>query len=425
MLDLKLIRDNPDKVKDGMSKRGEASAVIDRILELDGQRRALQGQIDQQRQERNEVSKIIGQKIKAKEDADSLRQQMRQLANQLKAQEEELGRIEVELNQLLLNVPNLPHPSVPVGKGEHDNKVLRQWGEKPEFSFTPRPHWELAESLGLVDFKRGAKLSGSNFVIFTGMGAKLQRALINFMLDLHIDKHGYKEVYPPFLVGRRAMLGTGQLPKLEEDMYLCEVDDLFLNPTAEVPVTNLYQDEVINGALLPLSYVAYTACFRREAGSYGKETRGLTRIHQFDKVELVKFTTPETSYEELESMLNDAEEVLQLLGLHYQVVELCTAELGFAAAKCFDLEVWAPAMDKYLEVSSCSNFEDFQARRANIRFRPAAGGKLEFPHTMNASGVALPRTVIALLETYQQADGTIVVPEPLRAYVKTDLISPH
>lgn len=423
MLDLKFIRENSELVKAGAQKK-QVSVDLEQILTLDARRRKLVSESDSLKQHRNEASKQIGQRMKAGEDPARLREEVRALGDKIKSYDDELRHIDTTLQSLLLTVPNLPHPTVPMGTSEADNRFVREWGVKPRFDFTARPHWEIGEQLGIVDFQRASKISGSNFIMFKGIGARLERALINFMLDLHVNEHGYTEVWPPFMVNRKSMIGTGQLPKLEDDMYLVEQEDLFLNPTAEVPVTNLHQDEVLNGFDLPIYYVAYTACFRREAGSYGKETRGLTRIHQFDKVEMVKFVTPESSYEELEKLLANAEDVLQRLGIPYRVLELCSADLSFAASKCYDIEAWAPGMNKYLEVSSCSNFEDFQARRASIRFRPQAGAKPEYVHTLNASGVALPRTVIALLENYQQADGTVRVPEVLHPYLHTDVISP-
>jgi seryl-tRNA synthetase len=324
---------------------------------------------------------------------------------------------------MLLWIPNLPHPSVPIGRTEDDNQVVRVWGEKPEFNFEPVPHWDIGEALRIFDFQRGSAVAGSNFALFRGSGARLVRALIAFMLEIHTRQHGYTEVWPPSLSNRTCMTGTGQLPKLEEDMYRCDLDDFFLIPTAEVPLTNLHRDDIIDGARLPIRYTAYSPCFRREAGSYGKHTRGLNRVHQFDKVELVKFVVPETSYDELEGLVGDAEEVLQALGLHYRVNLLCTGELSFAAAKCYDLEVWSPAQNKWLEVSSCSNFEDFQARRAGIRYRPAPGEKARFVHTLNGSGVALPRTIVAILETYQTGDGRVKIPEALVPYMNgTEII---
>ncbi len=423
MLDLKFIRENRELVKAGAEKK-QVTVDLDQILALDVRRRQLVSESDSLKQRRNEASREIGQRMKAGEDPAGLREEVRVLGDKIKSYDEELRQIDNDLQSLLLTVPNLPHPSVAVGTSEADNRFVREWGVKPKFDFTVRPHWEIGEMLGILDFQRATKISGSNFIMFKGLGARLERALINFMLDLHIEEHGYTEIWPPFMVNRKSMTGTGQLPKLEDDMYLVEQEDLFLNPTAEVPVTNLHQDEILNGFDLPLYYVAYTACFRREAGSYGKESRGLTRIHQFDKVEMVKFVMPESSYEELEGLLANAEDILQRLGIPYRVMELCSGDLSFAASKCYDIEAWAPGMNKYLEVSSCSNYEDFQARRAGIRFRRQARAKPEYVHTLNASGVALPRTVIALLENYQQADGSVRVPEALRPYLQTDVISP-
>ncbi len=421
MLDLKFITQNPEIVKRGVEVKNEC-VDIDRILELDTDRRRLQTEIDSLRAERKKMSTQIGSMLKQKQDAEPLKQRVKKMATRLSGLEDSLRNVEEELHELLLRVPNIPQKDVPSGTTENENRFVRSWGEKPVFDFTPNNHLALGEELGILDFQRGTKVAGAHFSLLLGQGAELLRALINFMLDLHIRKHGFLEVAPPYLVNRRTLTGTGQLPKLEEDMYCCEKDDLYMIPTAEVPVTNLHQDEILNGAELPLYYVAYTACFRREAGSYGKETRGLLRVHQFDKVELVKFTTPETSYDEMELLLNNAEEVLQLLGLHYRVIELCSGELSFAAAKCYDIEVWAPGVNQWLEVSSCSNFEDFQARRANIRMRRTAEAKPEYPHTLNASGVALPRTIIALMETYQQPDGSITVPEPLQPYMGKPVI---
>jgi seryl-tRNA synthetase len=423
MLDLKFIREHPDLVKEAVRKKGE-KADVDRLLELDRERRELLRESETLKHRRNVVSKEIGLLKKEGKDASKKIAEMREVAEHIRRLDERLEQLEAEIQEILIWVPNIPHPSVPEGD-ESANQEIKRWGEKPSFDFDPRPHWELAERLGIVDFQRGAKLSGSNFVAFQGWGARLERALINFMLDIHIRKHGYTEVSPPFIVRRDIMFGTGQLPKLEEDMYRIEQDDLFLIPTAEVPLTNLYKDEILPGDQLPIYLTAYTPCFRREAGSYGRETRGLIRIHQFDKVELVKFVKPEDSYDELEKLLQDAEEILQLLGLHYRVVLLAAGDLSFAAAKCYDIEVWAPGTGKYLEVSSVSNFEDFQARRANIRFRRTPDSRPEYLHTLNGSGLALPRTVIALLETYQTDEGTVWVPEVLRPYLGVDVIKPE
>jgi len=416
VLDIKFIRENPELIRKAVRDKGE-EVDIDRLLQLDAERRELLSRVEGLKHRRNVASDRIGALKREGRDPSEVIAEMRGLSSEIKELDGRLRSIEEELDRLLLMVPNVPDPSVPVGGGPEDNVEVKRWGEIPDPGFEPLPHWELGGRLGILDMGRASKLSGSGFVLFRGIGAKLQRALIEFMLDLHTKKHGYTELWPPALVTRQCMTGTGQLPKLEEDMYRCEVDDLFLIPTAEVPVTNFHRDEVIPEEELPLYYTAYTPCFRREAGSYGKETRGLVRVHQFDKVELVKFVKPETSSDELESLLEDAEEVLQLLGLPYRVMALSTGDLSFAAAKCYDIEVWAIGLGRYLEVSSCSNFRDFQARRANIRFRPKDGGKPEFVHTLNGSGVALPRTVIAIMENYQRPDGTVEVPEALRDYM--------
>ena len=414
MLDIRFIRTNLDQVRKGLELK-RAKIDLDKILDLDQERRSLLAESESLKAEKNQVN----QKIKeagGKPDPETIAA-MKDISNKVKELDSRLQELEPELENLLLTIPNLPHESTPEGKSEDDNVEVKVWGAKKDYSFAPRPHWELGEMLDILDSQRGAKLSGSGFMVFKGLGAKFQRALISYMIDMHVEKHGYTEVLPPFLVGRDSMTGTGQLPKMEEDMYHCAVDDLFLIPTAEVPVTNLHREEILEASALPIKYTAYTPCFRREAGSHGKDTRGLIRVHQFDKVEMVKFVRPETSYAELESLLVNAEEVLQSLGLHYRILSLCTADLSFAAAKCYDIEVWAPGVDKYLEVSSCSNFGDFQARRAAIRYRPKAGEKPEFVHTLNGSGVALPRLVIALLETYQRANGSVDIPEPLRPYM--------
>ncbi|HPR88764.1 MAG TPA: serine--tRNA ligase [bacterium] len=420
MLDLKFIRENPEIVRKAIHDKGD-KADLDRLLALDVTRREIIGAVESARAEQNRVSQKIAEMKKAREDATAVIAEMRALGDRIKSLDEQLRGTEEEIFQIQIRIPNIPHASVPVGDPSH-NQIVKQWGELPAPEFKPLPHYEIAEKLGLVDFARAARMSGASFVGYRGLGAKLERALINFMLDLHISKHGYTEVSPPFVTKREAMFGTGQLPKLEEDMYHIPGDDLFLIPTAEVPVTNLHREEILEGSDLPLLYTAYTPCFRREAGTYGKETRGMVRIHQFDKVEMVKFTTPESSYDELEKLLANAEEVLQLLGLPYRILALATGDLSFAAAKCYDIEVWAAGMDKWLEVSSCSNFADFQARRANIRFRPAKGAKPEYVHTLNGSGLALPRTVIAILENYQTDEGTIVVPKALRPYMGVDVI---
>ncbi len=421
MLDLKFIRDHFAQVEAGVRKKN-AAIDLSEFPKLDEKRRQILLNAEELKALRNRVSEEIGKSKKQGQDASRQMAEMKQVSDQIKTLDNDLKQVEEALYQLQIRIPNLPHESVPAGKSAADNVVVRQWGELPKFEFQAKPHWELNESLRLIDFEGGAKVSGSFFVNFYGRGAKLARSLINFMLDLHVEKHGYTEVSPPFVVGRQAMFGTGQLPKMEDDMYRIEADDLFLIPTAEVPVTNLLAGEMLQAEALPINYTAYTPCFRREAGAYGKDTKGLMRLHQFDKVEMVKFVRPETSYQEHEKLLQNAEEVLQLLGLPYRVLLLCSGDMSFAAAKCYDLEVWAPGMQKWLEVSSCSNFEDFQARRANIRFRPEPNAKPQFVHTLNASGLALPRTMIAIMENYQTEEGTIIVPEVLRDFMRATLL---
>jgi seryl-tRNA synthetase len=423
MLDAKLIRTEPDKVRQALIDRNADIAAFDRFLDLDEHRRTLLHQVEQLKAERNTVSEQIAQMKKARQDATSEIERMRKVGARIKELDADVAETEARLSQIILNLPNLAHESVPVGD-ESAKVVLRAWGEPPKFDFEPIPHWELASALDIIDFERGSKISGSGFILYKGLGARLERSLVNWMLDVHVREHGYTEVFPPFLVNRSSMIGTGQLPRFEEDMYHTDKDDdLFFNPTAEVPVTNIFAGEILAADQLPIYLAAYTACFRREAGSAGKDTRGLLRVHQFDKVELVKFTRPETSYDELEKLLDNAEDILRRLGICYQVVLLPSADMGFQAAKCYDLEILAPGVNQWLEVSSCSNCEDFQARRANIRFRREPGAKPEFVHTLNGSGVALPRLVVSLMENYQQADGTIVVPDAIRPYMGVDVIS--
>lgn len=420
MLDLKFIRESPDVVRDAIQAKNE-KADVDLLLRLDRDRRGKLSQVEELKHRRNVVSKEIGKLKQAGQDTEIQTKEMKEVSENIKAIDLDIANLDKEISNIHDRIPNIPHESVPIGN-ETKNEEVKTWGKKPKFDFQPKTHWDLGESLGLFDFDAAAKISGSNFALFRGMGARLQRALVNFMLDLHTDKHGYEEIDPPYIVRRDTMYGTGQLPKLEEDMYLIEQDDLFLIPTAEVPVTNLYRNQVIDGFRLPLYYTAYTPCFRREAGSYGRDTRGLIRVHQFDKVEMVKFVRPENSYDELEKLLENAEEVLQLLKLPYRVLNLASGDLSFAAAKCYDIEVWAPGVDRFLEVSSVSNFVDFQARRASIRFRRTSDAKPEFIHTLNGSGLALPRTVIAIIENYQTDEGTVLIPEPLQAYMQTDVI---
>lgn len=416
MLDLKYIRENPGIVKKAVIDKGE-EVDVDKIIALDKKRRDIISEVEKLKEERNKRSKEIAELKKQRQEPVNLLAKMRDLSAKIKEYDRDLQGVEADLGDLLMCVPNIPHESVPVGEDESTNQFVRSWGELPEFDFEPRPHWEIGKRLGMLDIERGGKLTGSGFIHYQGQGARLERALINYMIDLHVEKHGYTEVFPPFVVNRASMTTTGQLPKLEEDMYVVTQDDLFLIPTAEVPVTNIHRGETLKPAELPKYYVAYTPCFRREAGAHGKDTRGLIRVHQFDKVELVKFVEPEHSYDELEELLRDAEEVLQTLGLPYRVMLLSTGDLSFSASKCYDIEVWAPGVQKYLEVSSCSNFEDFQARRGNIRYKPVAGEKPRFVHTLNGSGVALPRTVIAILENYQNEDGTVTVPGAIREYM--------
>lgn len=423
MLDAKLIRTEPDRVRQALANRNMDSRLLDEFLQLDEQRRKLLFEVEQLKAERNSVSEQIAKMKKSKEDASAEIERMREVSQRIKQMDTDVAEVEAKASDVLMNIPNLPHETTPVGIDETYNQVLRSWGEKPRFDFEPAPHWELATALDIIDFERGSKISGSGFILYKGLGARLERSLYNWMLDVHTSEHGYTEVFPPFLINRRSMTGTGQLPKFEEDMYHTDKgDDLFLDPTAEVPVTNVFMDEVLDASQLPVYLTAYSACFRREAGSAGKDTRGLLRIHQFNKVEMVKFTSPETSYDEHEKLLANAETIMQRLGIPYRIVLLCTGDISFSAAKCYDIEIYAAGVDKWLEVSSCSNFEDFQARRANIRCRPEPGAKPEFVHTLNASGVALPRLVVSILENYQRADGTIAVPEVLRPYMGADAI---
>ncbi len=416
MLDPKFIRSNPDAVRKALKDKGE-TADLGRYLELDDMRRNLLVKADQLKHRRNEVSEEIGRCKKSGADASELMAQMKDVAASIKSLDEEIKSAESAIEEIGRWIPNVPHPSVPVGDAATASREVRRWGDCGAPPFKVLPHWQIGESLGLIDLKRASKLSGSNFSLFTGLGARLERALINFMLDYHVREHGYKETSPPFIVRRECLFGTGQLPKLEEDMYLVEADDLFLIPTAEVPLTNIYREEILDGGDLPVKLVSYTPCFRREAGSYGRDTRGLVRIHQFDKVEMVKVVEPESSYDELESLLQDACDIVERLELPYRVMNLATGDLSFAAAKCYDIELWAKGEGKWLEASSCSNFEDFQARRIGLRFRPAGGGKARYAHTLNGSGLALPRTVIAILENCQTSAGTLALPEVLRPYM--------
>ncbi len=416
MLDIKFIRKNIELVKKCIIAKGEKTNFDD-IMNLDSQKRSLQFEYDQYKADQNRYSKEIPQYKKDGKDVSYLISELQDTAKKVKEISEKLSNISAKLDSELLKIPNIFDETVPIGKSDEDNIVIKKWGEKPGFDFVPLDHIELAEKLQLIDFKRAAKITGSGFVCYTNKGANLERALINFMLDFHQKNHGYQEIFPPFLANRKTMTGTGQLPKLEEDMYRIKQDDFFLIPTAEVPVTNFYQDEILDESELPIKYVAYTPCYRREAGSYGKETKGLQRIHQFNKVELVQFVKPENSEYALQEILSNAVAILRSLKLPYRIRQLCSGDLSFAAYKCYDLEVWSAGLKKYLEVSSCSNYIDFQARRANIRYRSKIGRKLNFVHTLNGSGLATPRTMIAILENYQTRTGEIVVPEHLRQYL--------
>ena len=416
MLDIKFIRENPDKVKAGLAAR-RAAVDLDGLLQLDTRRRQFIVKMDDLKAKKNAANDDISRLIKTKQDPKPFIASMKAIAAEIDALGAKVKPLDEQIQNILLSIPNIPHGSVPQG-GMEANQMMAQGGDKPVFDFKPKTHIEIAESLDIIDFKRGTKLSGSNFILYKDMGARLERALYNFMLDLHTNHHGYREMSPPIVVNTASMTTTGQLPKMKDDMYcLGSGDDLYLIPTAEVPVTNIHRDEMLDEEDLPLYYTAYTPCFRREAGSYGKETRGLVRIHQFDKVELVKFVKPETSYQELESLLGNARRVFEILKIPYRVLLLASGDLSFAAAKCYDIEVYAAGLDKWLEASSCSNFEDFQARRGNISYKGKDGKKKGFVHTLNGSGVALPRTMIAVLENYQTPDGNVIIPEALRSYM--------
>jgi seryl-tRNA synthetase len=416
MHDLKFLRQNRETVEAGVALKGMA-VDLGRFYAVEERRLAVLHETEQLKARRNAASEAIAEKKRKGEDAAADIAAMREVGERVKSLDSELKRLEEESETLAAWIPNLPHPSVPPGSGPEQNQVVRTWGEKPRFEFEPRPHWDLAVSLGLLDFDRAAKISGSGFLLFTGLGARLERALIQFMLDFHTQRHGYVEVSPPHVVRRAALFGTGQLPKLEADMYLIGEDDLFLNPTAEVPVTNIYRDEIVPPDMLPLNLTAYCASYRREAGAAGRDTRGMVRVHQFDKVELVKIVPPETSEDHHEALARDVADVFEALELPYRVLLLCSGDMSFAAAKCYDFEVWAPGVGAWLECSSCSNFGDFQARRMNMRFRREASAKAEHPHTLNASGVALPRTFATLLENHQTARGTVRIPTALRSYL--------
>ncbi|MDT8862952.1 serine--tRNA ligase [Alkalihalobacillus sp. MEB130] len=417
MLDVKRLRKDFNDIKKRLATRGEDISGLDRFEELDEKRRTIIVEVEELKSRRNQVSQEVAQLKREKQDADHLIKETKEVSEKIKSLDEQLRQAEEELEGILLTIPNVPHESVPVGDTEDDNVEVRKWGEVRSFSFETKAHWDIATDLEIVDFERASKVTGSRFVFYKGLGARLERALINFMMDLHQDEHGYEEILPPYMVNRASMTGTGQLPKFEEDAFKIDGLDYFLIPTAEVPVTNLHRDEILTAEQLPIAYTAYSANFRSEAGSAGRDTRGLIRQHQFNKVELVRFVKPEESYETLEMLTGHAEKVLQLLELPYRVLSMCTADLGFTAAKKYDIEVWIPSNDSYREISSCSNFEDFQARRANIKYRPEPKAKPEFVHTLNGSGLAVGRTVAAILENYQEEDGSVVVPKVLRPYM--------
>jgi seryl-tRNA synthetase len=422
MLDLAFVRENLPKVEDMLRRRGQDPQVLARFRDMDTQRRQLITQSETLKAQRNKASEEIAKLKKSGQDATAQMEQTKKLREQGEALEKQAGEIDQQLRTLLAGIPNMPHESVPAGKAADDNLEVRKWGALPQFSFAPKPHWELGEQLGVLDQERAVKLSGARFAVYWDLGARMERALASFMLDLHTREHGYTEVLPPYMVNSASMYGTGQLPKFADDLFKVDNHDLWLIPTAEVPLTNLYRDETLDNARLPLSITGYTPCFRSEAGSYGKDVRGIIRQHQFQKVELVKFTRPEDSYAQHEQLTRDAETVLQKLGLPYRVVLLCTGDMGAASAKTYDIEVWLPGQQLYREISSCSNFEAYQARRANIRYRPDGGKKSEYVHTLNGSGLAVGRTWLAILENYQQADGSVVVPEALRPYMGADRI---
>ena len=422
MLDIKRLREDFDNVKAAVERRGKGDFGIDNVMVFDEKRRSILAEVEQMKNLQKIESKKIPQMKKNGEDTTALMEEMKELSDKIRVLDEQVSEAEANLKDALLNVPNTPHPTVPDGKDDQDNVELRKWGEPTSFDFEPKAHWDIGEDLDILDFERAAKLSGTRFTVYKGLGARLERSVINFMLNLHTEEHGFTEILPPFMVGRAAMTGTGQLPKFEDDMFYVPAKDHFLIPTAEVPVTNLRAGEILDGADLPIYYTAYTPCFRKEAGSAGRDTRGLIRQHQFNKVELVKFANPDNSYDELESLTHAAEEVLQILNIPYRVVKLSAGDLGFSSAMTYDIEVWMPSYGRYVEISSCSNFEDYQARRANIRFRRESKGKAEFVHTLNGSGLAVGRTVAAILENYQQADGSVKVPEALVKYMGTDVI---
>jgi len=416
MLDIKLIRENPDFCKKAMENRNY-NVDLDALINLDIKRRNIIKELEDLRNQRNKISEQIPMLAKEKKDVSSLKEEVKGIGEKIKALEVYLRETDQNYNDILFIVPNIPHKSVPVGKDETQNPTIKRWGEIKEYPFETKAHWDIAENLSILDFKRATKISGARFCVYTGLGARLERALINFMLDLHVKKHGYTEMLPPFIVNSNSLMGTGQLPKFREELFKLENTDYYLIPTAEVPVTNYFNDEILNEEDLPIKFAAWTPCFRSEAGSYGKDTRGIIRQHQFNKVEMVKFSHPESSYDELEFLLLDAEEILQILEIPYRVILLCTGDMGFSSAKTYDIEVWIPGQKRFCEISSCSNFEDFQARRANIRFKPAGSGKNRFVHTLNGSGLAIGRTVVAILENYQNEDGSLTIPKALIPYM--------
>lgn len=421
MLDIKFVRDNHEVVLNALKNRG-SSLTLDGFIALEKERREILTEVESLKSERNAVSKQISVMKKNKENTDAIVEEMRAVGDKIAALDVRLKEVEGSIRDILLNIPNVPHESVPVGKDENDNPEMRRWGQPKAFTFTPKPHWEIGEDLDILDPERAAKVTGARFTFYKGLGARLERSVINFMMDLHTNEHGYTEMLAPFIANRESMTGTGQLPKFAEDMFKLEGLDYYLVPTAEVPTTNFHRGEIMDGAQLPEYFSTYTACFRAEAGSAGRDTRGLIRQHQFNKVELIKFVKPETSYDELEKMTHDAERVLQILELPYRVILLCTGDMGFTAAKTYDIEVWLPSADMYREISSCSNTEDYQARRADIKFRRTPKDKPEFVHTLNGSGLAVGRTVAAILENYQQEDGSVIVPQALRKYMGVDII---
>ena len=421
MLDIKILRQNPDKIKDALKKRCN-DLDITPAIELDKQRRELLADVEKKKAEQNAISKKIPAMKKAGEDTAPIFKEMKELSNEIKEDDEKVRAIDADLKNFMLRIPNIPNESCPVGKDDAENVEIRRWGEPRQFDFESKAHWDLGTDLDILDFERGTKIAGTRFTVYKGLGSRLERSVIQYFLNTHTEAAGYTEIFPPFMVNRDSMTGTGQLPKFEEDAYNVKNNDFFMIPTAEVPVTNLHRDEILDGTKLPIKYCAYSACFRAEAGSAGRDTRGLIRQHQFNKVEMVKFARPEESYAELESLTNDAERLLQGLGLPYRVVCLSTGDLGFSSAKTYDLEVWMPSYGRYVEISSCSNFEDYQARRANIRFKDSQKDKARFVHTLNGSGLAVGRTVAAIMENYQNADGSITIPEALRCYMGTDII---